>query len=91
MNSAAEILQVIFGGLIIITWISLHYGRKIAESLAKKNEATNPQEIQALRQEVAGLRQAVGDLMWQLESQKGTQGIEPQVQDRLTPPEFNKH
>lgn len=91
MNGAAEILQVIFAGLIIITWISLHYGRKIAEITAKKNEAANPQEIQALRQEVAGLRQAVGDLMWQVESQKGTQGIEPQVQERLTPPEFNKH
>lgn len=82
---------MIFGGLIIITWISLHYGRKIAEINAKKSEVANPQEIHALRQEVAGLRQAVGDLMWQVESQNGTQGIEPQVQERLTPPEFNKH
>jgi len=88
----AEILGVIFGGLAAITWMSLHYGRKIAEINARKSESANPHEVTALRHEVASLRQAVGDMMWQLENQKEFQPIEPQsVQERLIPPEFNKH
>jgi len=88
----AEILAVIFGGIAIITWMSLHYGRRIAEINAQKNSAANPGEIHALRHEVASLRQAVGDLMWQMENQKDFQHMEPQaMQERLTPPEFNKH
>lgn len=91
---------VFFGGgtLVLMTWIILSQVRRIVEArhrggnpeLAQWVDANARQthaEIQALKSEVAHLKEVVNDLVLQSEfSRPSTQD----VSERLTPPEFKQ-
>lgn len=84
-----EIMGIVFfagASLSAITWIIVGNARKIVE--ARHKNSANPDEVNALRHEVAHLRNMMSDVMLQLEYQK--QGKSDDLAERMTPPEFKQ-
>ena len=87
MDSEAIVAIVFMGlfagcGLIVFLATTL---RKIVE--ARHQSHGNPEELNALRHEVAHLRSMMSDVMLQLEYQQKASPQED-LEERLTPPEF---